>query len=30
MFEHWLNQAPSPGVLMAWVMVGKGDFTVGK
>jgi hypothetical protein len=30
MFEHWLNQAPSLGVLLTWVMGGKGDFAVGE
>lgn len=30
MFEHWLSQALSLGVLLTWLMGGKGDFTVGK
>jgi hypothetical protein len=30
MFEHWLNQALSLGVLLTWVMGGKGGFTVGE
>ena len=30
MFEHWLNQALSLGVLLTWVMGNKGDFTVGE